>query len=100
MNLLLPWYVRFYGCLCEMSTAPRGRLYYMDLINELIVILNAGFNWNKARVSCFAKMLLALLTTRTLNLNKIACSMSNKAAQISRYRRLQRFFAEFVIDGQ
>ena len=70
----------------------------MDHINELIVILNASFNWNKARVSCFAKMLLALLTTRTVNLNKIACSMSSKAEQTSRYRRLQRFFAEFVID--
>lgn len=70
----------------------------MDHINELIVILNASFNWNKARVACFSKMLLALLTTRTVNLNKIACSMSSKAEQTSRYRRLQRFFAEFAID--
>ena len=70
----------------------------MDHINELIVILNGSFNWNKARVTCFAKMLLALLTTRTVNLNKIACSMSSQAEQTSRYRRLQRFFSEFVID--
>lgn len=70
----------------------------MDHINELIVILNASFNWNKARVTCFAKMLLALLTTRTVNLNKIACSMSSNAEQTSRYRRLQRFFAKFSID--
>lgn len=70
----------------------------MDHINELIVILNASFNWNKARVTCFAKMLLALLTTRTVNLNKIACSMSSKAEQMSRYRRLQRFFSHFSID--
>lgn len=33
----------------------------MDHINELIGILDANFNWNKARVTCFAKMLLALL---------------------------------------
>jgi hypothetical protein len=70
----------------------------MDHINELIVILNGSFNWNKARVTCFAKMLLALLTTRTVNLNKIACSMSSNAEQMSRYRRLQRFFAKFPID--
>ena len=70
----------------------------MDHINELINILNVSFNWNKARITCFAKMLLALLTTRTVNLNKIACSMSSKAEQTSRYRRLQRFFAEFTID--
>lgn len=70
----------------------------MDHINELIGILNSNFNWNKARVTCFAKMLLALLVTRTVNLNKIACSMSSPADKTSRYRRLQRFFAEVTID--
>lgn len=70
----------------------------MDHINELIDILNVSFKWNKARITCFAKMLLALLITRTVNLNKIACSMSGKADKASRYRRLQRFFAEVTID--
>lgn len=70
----------------------------MDHTNELIDILNSNFNWNKARVTCFAKMLLALLVTRTVNLNKIACSMSSPADKSSRYRRLQRFFAEVTID--
>ncbi len=64
----------------------------MDHINKLISILNSNFNWNKARVTCFAKMLLALLVKRTVNLNKIACSMSGPADKASRYRRLQRFF--------
>lgn len=70
----------------------------MDHINELIGILNSNFNWNKARVTCFAKMLLALLVTRSVNLNKIACSMSSNADKTSRYRRLQRFFAQVTID--
>jgi hypothetical protein len=70
----------------------------MDHINELIVILNSNFNWNKARITCFSKMLLALFVTRTVNLNKIACSMSSPADKTSRYRRLQRFFAEVPID--
>lgn len=70
----------------------------MDHINELIGILNSNFNWNKARVTCFARILLALLVTRTVNLNKIACSMSSQADKTSRYRRLQRFFAEVTID--
>jgi hypothetical protein len=70
----------------------------MGHINELIDILNSNFNWNKARITCFAKMLLALLVTRTVNLNKIACSMNSSADKDSRYRRLQRFFAEVTID--
>lgn len=70
----------------------------MDHINELIGILNSNFNWNRARITCFAKILLALLVTRTVNLNKIACSMSSPADKASRYRRLQHFFAEVTID--
>jgi len=70
----------------------------MEHINELASILNVSFNWNKARITCFSKMLLALLVTRTVNLKKIACSMSSKADVDSRYRRLQRFFANFEIN--
>jgi len=70
----------------------------MDHTSELIDILNKNFQWNKARMTCFSQMLLALITTRTVNLNKIACSIATNAEQTSRYRRLQRFFANFNID--
>lgn len=43
-------------------------------------------------------MLLALMVTRTINLNKLACVFLSNATQLSRYRRLQRFFATFKID--
>ena len=70
----------------------------MEHDNELRDILNDSFHWNKARITCFVKMLLALLSTRTINLNKIACSTSSNTEQTSRYRRIQRFFANFAID--
>ena len=70
----------------------------MNHDNELRDILNTSFQWNKAIITCFVKMLLSLLSTRTVNLNKIACSMSSNADQSSRYRRVQRFFADFAID--
>jgi hypothetical protein len=70
----------------------------MNHDSELRDILNASFQWNKARITCFVKMLLSLLCTRTVNLNKIACSMSSNTEQSSRYRRVQRFFADFAID--
>jgi hypothetical protein len=70
----------------------------MNHDNELRDILNVSFKWNKARIICFVKMLLSLLSTRTVNLNKIACSMSSDTEQTSRYRRVQRFFADFAID--
>ena len=71
---------------------------YMKEISELGEILNGSFQWNKARITFFVQMLVALLVTRTVNLNKIACAISNDTDQTSRYRRLQRFFAEFTID--
>ena len=70
----------------------------MKGISELKDSLNVHFGWNKARITCFAKMLLSLIMTRSINLNKIACSFSSEATQLSRYRRLQRFFAKFTID--
>jgi hypothetical protein len=71
----------------------------MEHINELRSSLNAHFKWNKARMTCFVQMMLALFTVRTVNLNKLACVISGGATeQSSRYRRLQRFFAGFKID--
>lgn len=70
----------------------------MEQISELRDILNGYFHWNKARMMIFVSMLLALVTTRTVNLTKMVCAISGNANLTSRYRRLQRFFAEFVID--
>lgn len=70
----------------------------MEQINELRDIVNGSFGWNKARITCFIHMLVALLKTSTINLTKIARAMPGKAEQSSRYRRVTRFFAHFVID--
>jgi hypothetical protein len=43
-------------------------------------------------------MLLALIVTQTVNLSKIALLFSSEAKRLSCYRRVQRFFAWFVID--
>lgn len=71
----------------------------MEHISELRRSLNEHFKWNKARMTCFVQMLLALITVRTVNLSRLACIIIGGAAeQTSRYRRLQRFFSGFTID--
>jgi len=70
----------------------------MKHINELERRLNDYFDWNKARMSCFAKMLLALFVSGTVNLQKIAVAFDSEAHIASRYKRLQRFFSLFKID--
>lgn len=70
----------------------------MKEINELNTMLRDFLPWNKARLDCFAQMLLALFVTRTVNLREIAVAMASKAEIDSRYKRLQRFFRHFRID--
>lgn len=70
----------------------------MNNISELKDILNESFHWNKTRITFFALMLIALITTRTVNWSKLACAIASDAEQKSRYRRIQRFFANFTIN--
>jgi hypothetical protein len=70
----------------------------MDKINELKRILGENLVWNKARLDCFVRMLLALFVVRTVNLSEIAVAFCSKAEIDSRYKRLQRFFRKFSID--
>jgi len=70
----------------------------MPHINELTNILHEYFPWNKARLSCFGSMLIALFAVRTVNLTQITCALSGEAKESSRYRRVQRFFSEVEFD--
>ena len=67
-------------------------------INELRDILNGYFGWNKARMTCFVSMLLALYKVRTINLTELACGFLSNATIDSRYKRIKRFFKDFKID--
>lgn len=60
--------------------------------------LNVFLGWNKARASCFVKLILALFAVKTVSLKELAVAFSSDATIDSRYRRLQRFFALFKID--
>ncbi|MBL0229504.1 MAG: hypothetical protein IPP76_01410 [Moraxellaceae bacterium] len=53
---------------------------------------------NKSRLTCLAGMLLSLLRLKQVNLTQLALAFSSEATPQSRYRRLQRFFAEVVFN--
>lgn len=67
-------------------------------VEKLRDILNAHFGWNKARITCFTKMIIGLFLSRTVNLTEIAAAFEGQAKPLSRYRRLQRFFSGFDIN--
>lgn len=70
----------------------------MKHISELMTTLNQHLHWNKARIGCFAQMLLALLAVRTVNLSEIAVGCAARTQVSSRYKRLQRFFKFIKMD--
>lgn len=70
----------------------------MRLINELTKSLNGFLNWDKRRMDCFIKMIVALMMVQTVNLKKLSCALFSEAKVDSSYRRLQRFFSNFRMD--
>jgi hypothetical protein len=70
----------------------------MQSIQELTKLLNLHFNWNKARMDCFVGMLIGLLKLRTVNLTELATAFPSLAKPESRYRRIQRFLADYMVN--
>lgn len=70
----------------------------MNKASELQRILEEKLDWNKARLDCFVRMLIALFAVRSVNLSEIAVGFPSKTEVSSRYKRLQRFFAKFHMD--
>lgn len=70
----------------------------MNPTKELSALLNQTFSWNKARIDCLVGMLIALLSTRNMNLTELAIAFPSEAQPDSRYRRIQRFISDYLTD--
>ena len=70
----------------------------MNLNDSLAESLKHYLAMNKSRLNCFVGMLLSLLRLKQVNLTQLALAFSSLATPSSRYRRLQRFFAEVIFD--
>ena len=67
-------------------------------INELSNILNQHFKFHKARSDCFAQLVRAMITVKTVNFSHLATSFMTQALADSCYKRIQRFFRFFKFD--
>ncbi len=70
----------------------------MKAINELVSSLSPVLKGNKARINCLANLLISLFAVRSVNLHTLSLAFGTQAKISSRYRRIQRFFAQFEID--
>ena len=70
----------------------------MDYATEFFGILSLYFTGNKARVVCMTNLLVGLLRAASTNLSKVARHMPGGIKFASKYRRVQRFFAQVSLD--
>ena len=70
----------------------------MNGVSELTAIIGKHLSWHKSRIDCFAQMLLALFTVKTVSLSELAVAMDSDTEIASRNKRLYRFFAHFTFD--
>ena len=68
-------------------------------INELVSIFHQKTGWNLARVRFLSAFICSLCKLQTVCYVRLAQDLSSKAKFESNLRRIQRFFAEFIIDS-
>ncbi|MFW6223142.1 MAG: IS4 family transposase [Bacteroidota bacterium] len=67
--------------------------------NELVSILSDKTGWNLARVRFLAAFICSLCKLQTVCYVKLAQDLSPTAKFESNLRRIQRFFADFIVDS-
>lgn len=67
-------------------------------INELSKILNQYFNFHKSRSDCFAQLVIAMITVKTVNFTHLATAFMTESFPQSSYKRIQRFFRFLKFD--
>lgn len=60
-------------------------------VKQLKSQLGKRLNWNQARLDFLARLLIALVKVKTVNLAELARAVISSAEANSRYRRIQRF---------
>ena len=69
-----------------------------DKYSSLNVYFSEHFQWHRARIKFFVLLITALCKMQTVCFERLAEGMDSNANMSSCLRRIQRFFAEFVID--
>ena len=69
-------------------------------VNQILPIMQEHFgqSMNLARIKLMALLLHALCVVQTVSLHKLADAMPTAVDKDSNLRRLQRFFAKYVLD--
>lgn len=72
-----------------------GSIMEFQLVQE---ILSEHIVINAARLECMACFIVALIKVRSVNLSEIADAFPGQSQKDSKYKRIQRFFKNFILD--
>lgn len=72
----------------------------MDETKGLFDVLQAQFPWHKARLCFAASFTLALIKVRSVTFGELALVLNPQTTTNANYRRIQRFFADFAVEGE
>ena len=70
-----------------------------DVTAALRLTLRGDLSLRKSRLESFCALVVGVLLSRTVNLSHLACLFPTRATIASNDRRLQRFFAQVILDG-
>ncbi len=71
----------------------------MQASKDLQTLLRQHLTWHATRLDFAARLILALIHTKTVNLVDISLDLNAEAKPESNYRRIQRFFKDFAVDS-
>lgn len=71
-----------------------------DKYSELTSLFKGKTGWNKARVRFFVLFICSMCKLQTVSFVKLSQGFEGEALQESNLRRIQRFFAQFIVDNQ
>lgn len=78
----------------DMNTRVESKISILnDVLNN-----NFGANLNLARIKFISLFIIALSKVQTVNFEKLAVGFENNAKTFSSLRRIQRFFADYLLD--
>jgi hypothetical protein len=70
----------------------------MQQINLIRKALEPVLPWHGARLAFLAQFLVALFRVKTVNLAELAIGFAGTAQTTTHYKRLQRFFCDYVFE--
>ena len=68
----------------------------MDTYQAILNTLSQSTTSNKARLKVFACLIIGVIKSRSVNLSKLSALQNSDASQDSQYRKLQRFFLQWI----